>query len=255
MAQARAAAGRALELDPSLAEAHCSLGLLIALYEWKWAEAEGHFRRALDLNPGYATTHHWLACDFLPIFGRLDEAMREIEIAIALDPLSSIIAEGRAFLSILQRQYEQAELRLRGIIDANPSFFRAHATLGRTLIQLKRYEEAIQELERAKVLAGDLPTILAAMGQAYGFSGQESQARQILTELETMRRHSHAPATSLALTCLSIGEIDTALTWLETAVQHREANVVLIGVHPAYDGLRGERRFKNLLADRLRLGA
>jgi TolB-like protein/Flp pilus assembly protein TadD len=249
MAQARAAAVRALDLDPSLAEAHCSLGFLIALYEWKWDEAEAHFRQALDLNPGYATTHHWLACDFLPIFGRLDEAMREIEIAIALDPLSPIIAEGKAFLSILQRQYEQAESQLRLIIDAHPSFFRAYATLGRTLIQLKRYEEAIRMLECAKALGGDLATILAAMGQAYGLSGHETITRGILSELETRRRHSHAPATSLALTCLSIGEIDNAITWLERAVHSREGNVVLLGVHPVYDSLRGDPRFEKLLAE------
>jgi serine/threonine-protein kinase len=249
MSQARAAAVRALELDPSLAEAHCSLGLLIALYEWKWDEAEAHFRQALDLNPGYATTHHWLACDFLPIFGRLEEAMREIEIAIALDPLSPTIAEGKAFIWILQKEYEQAESQLRRVIDAHPSFFRAYATLGRTLIQLKRYEEAIQMLERAKALGGDLATILAAIGQAYGFSGHETIARGILTELEAKRRRSHAPATSLALTCLSIGEADNAFTWLEKAVHNRESNVVLIGVHPAYDRLRGEKRFEKLLTE------
>jgi serine/threonine-protein kinase len=255
MAQARAAAVRALEIDPSLGEAHCSLGLLIALDEWKWAEAEAHFRRALDLNPGYATTHHWLACDFLPIFGRFEEAMREIEIALALDPLSPIIAEGKVFLFLLQRQYEIAELEVRGIIDANPSFFRAYATLGRILIQTQRYDEAIQMLERARALAGDLPTIMGAMGQAYGLSGHASKARHALARLETMRSFSYAPATCLALTCLGLGQFDRALTWLEKGVDRRESNVVLIGVHPAYDDLRGDSRFEKLVADHLGLRA
>jgi TolB-like protein/Tfp pilus assembly protein PilF len=114
LVQAKEAARRALDIDPSLGEAHCSLGLLLTLHEWKWTEAEAHFRRALDLNPGYATAHHWLACDFLPIFGRFEEAMREIKIAVALDPLSPIISEGQAFLLILQRRYEEAEVLVRG---------------------------------------------------------------------------------------------------------------------------------------------
>ncbi|MFL6354181.1 MAG: tetratricopeptide repeat protein [Bryobacteraceae bacterium] len=247
LVQAKAAARRALEIDPSLGEAHCSLGLLIALHDWKWSEAETHFRRALDLNPGYATAHHWLACDFLPIFGRFDEAMREIEIAVALDPLSPIISEGHVFLLILQRRYEQAEVLLRSIISSKPWFLRAYATLGRILMQMGRNEEAIESLERATSHIGNLPTILGALGQAYGRSGKVESARQMLTRLETMRAVSYAPATCLALTCLGLGDTDAALTWLEKGVDHRESNVVLIGVHPVYDDLRGHPRFKKLV--------
>jgi serine/threonine-protein kinase len=248
LVQAKAAARRALEIDPSLGEAHCSLGLLIALHEWKWTEAEDHFRRALDLNPGYATTHHWLACDFLPIFGRFEEAMREIEIAVALDPLSPIISEGQAFLLILQRRYEEAEVLVRAMINAKSSFFRAHATLGRVLMQMRRNDEAIEMLEHATARLGDVPTILGALGQAYGRSGKLEKARRMLTRLETMRSVSYAPATCLALTCLGLGQIDQALMWLEKGVDHHESNVVLIGVHPAYDDLRGDPRFEKLVA-------
>jgi TolB-like protein/Tfp pilus assembly protein PilF len=254
LVQAKIAARRALEIDPSLGEAHCSLGLLIALHEWKWREAEAHFRRALDLNPGYATAHHWLACDFLPIFGRFEEAMREIEIAVALDPLSSIISEGRAFLLILQRRYEEAEAMVRATIDANPSFFRAYATLGRVLMQMRRNEEAIEMLERAITRTGALPTLLGALGQAYGRNGKFDDAHRMLTRLETLRSTSYAPATSLALTCVGLGQIDDALMWLEKGLDGREFNVVLIGVHPAYDDLRGAPRFEKLV-ERLGLRA
>jgi TolB-like protein/Tfp pilus assembly protein PilF len=246
--QARAAAERALEIDPSLGEAHCSLGLLIALHEWKWEEAEGHFRRALDLNPGYATAHHWLACDFLPVSGRFEEAMREIEIALALDPLSPTISEGQAFLLILQRRYEEAETLVRALINDKPSYFRAYATLGRVLMQMRRNEEAIEMLEHATAHLGDPPTVLGALGQAYGRSGKLENAHRMLTRLETMRSVSYAPATCLALTCLGLGQIDQALTWLERGLDRREFNVVLMGIHPAYDDLRGDPRFKNLVA-------
>jgi serine/threonine-protein kinase len=248
LVQAKAAARRALEIDPSLGEAHCSLALLIALHEWKWAEAEEHFRRALDLNPGYATAHHWLACDFLPIFGRFEEAMREIEIAVALDPLSPIISEGQAFLLILQRRYEEAEVLVRAMLDAKPSFFRAYATLGRVLVQMGRHDEGIEMLERAITRVGALPTILGALGQAYGRSGEVEKARRMLTRLETMRSISYTPASCLALTCSGLGQIDDAITWLEKGVEQRELNVGLIGVHPAYDDLRGDSRFEKLVA-------
>ena len=248
MAQARAAAIRALDIDPSLGEAHCSLGLLIALHDRNWAEAERHFLRALDLNPGYATTHHWLAADFLPIVGRLDEAMREIEIAMALDPLSGIIAEGKAFLLMLQRRYEEAEAQLRSMIDITPSFSKQYATLGRVLIQMRRYGDAMQVLDRSRAETGDLGTILGAIGEAYGRNGQAAQARTMLARLEEMRTVSYAPATALALTCLGLGERDRALMWLEQGVDRRESNVVWIGVHPAYDDLRGDPRFEKLVA-------
>jgi tetratricopeptide (TPR) repeat protein len=196
LVRAKAAARRALGIDPSLGEAHCSLGLLIALHDWKRTDAEAHFRQALDLNPGYATAHHWLACDFLPVFGRFEEAMREIEIAVALDPLSPIIREGQAFLLILQRRYEDAEVLVRSRINSKPSFFRAYATLGRVLMQMGRNDEAIEMLEHAITGAGDLPTIVGALGQAYGRSGNFDNAHRILTRLETMRTLSYAPATS-----------------------------------------------------------
>lgn len=247
---AKAAALRALEIDPTLGEAHCSLGFLIAITEWNWAEAEVHFRRALDLNPGYATTHHWLAVDFLPIFGRLDEAVRELEIARVLDPLSPIIAEGKGFLLVLQRQYDKAEAEFRRLLDANPSYHRVYAALGRVLLQSGRYEEAIEMLERATQLLTNAPTAWGALGQAYGLSGRSLQARQVLTRLETMRSVSYAPAASLAITCLGLGWIDQALRWLEEAIRCREPNLVHINVHPAYDALRGDPRFEKLM-DRL----
>jgi serine/threonine-protein kinase len=253
IAQARAAATRALEIDPSLGEAHCSLGLMIAIYDWNWREAEAHFRRALDLNPGYATTHHWLAIDFLPIFGRLEEAMREIEIAMALDPLSPIIAEGKAFLLMMQGQYEKSEALFRAMMDANPSHHRNYSALGRLLIQCGRYEEAIQMLERALGIAGSLPTFLGAMGQACGLAGHVSRAREILARLESMRSRNYAPATSLALTCIGLGQREQALTWLEEAANRREPGVVRIGTHPAYDALRGHPRFEHLVSRRLGL--
>lgn len=248
MPQARAAALRALDIDPSLGEAHCSLALLFGTHEWKWAEAEAHYRRALDLNPGYAPAHHWFACDFLTILGRLDEAMREIEIAQALDPLSPIIAEGKAFVLVLQRRHDEAIAHLREILRAEPSFYKGHTGIGRALIQLGRYDEAIVNLERGAAIAGDVAKILGALGQAYGLAGQQSRAREILRQLESLQTRRHVPATSFALIHLGLDDRQRALDYLEAGFDRRESNVALLAVHPAYDALRGEPRFEKLVA-------
>ena len=94
---ARSAARRALEIDPGLAEAHASLGLIRSIYDWDWVEAERHYQRAFDLNPGYATAHHWYSVDYLTLLGRFEEAFEEIDLAERLDPLSPIIREGKRF--------------------------------------------------------------------------------------------------------------------------------------------------------------
>jgi tetratricopeptide (TPR) repeat protein len=249
--QAKNAARRALGMDPSLGEAHCSLATLITMCDWNWIDAEFHFRRALALNPGYATTHHWFAVDFLSIFGRFDEAQREIEIAAALDPLSPGISEGRAFLFMLCGQYDQAEELLQNLIATNPRYGKAYAALGRTLIQSGQYEKAIQMLARAAAMLNDVPTVLGAMGQAYGLNRDLSRALELLDRLKAIRKVSYAPATALAITCLGIGDIHQALDWLEEGVERREPNVNLLGVHPAYDRLRGHPRLETLIRQRL----
>ena len=247
MPLAKASALRALAIDPSLGEAHCSLGLIAGTHEWNWEAAEAHFRQALYLNPGYATTHHWFACDFLAVFGRFEEALKELDIALALDPMSLIIAEGKSFLFLLQRDYAEAETQLRAILESNPAFYKAYTSLGRVYIQMGRYHDAIEMLERGRSLAGDLPTILGAMGQAYGRSGQVEKGREILALLETMRGRQYAPATTLALTHLGLEQHNLAIAWLEEGLDRRESNVVLLRVHPAYDELRANPAFDGLV--------
>src|SRR5262249_53011778 len=108
MPAARSAADKALEIDPTLAEAQASLCLIRSSYCWEWSEAEEHYQRAIDLNPGYATAHHWFAVDFLAMLGRIEEAFIEIDIAQQLDPLSPMIREGKGFLLMLSRRYDEA---------------------------------------------------------------------------------------------------------------------------------------------------
>jgi serine/threonine-protein kinase len=244
MPRAREAALRALDADPRSAEAHASFGMIRGLYDWEWLESEALFRRALELDPGYATAHHWFAIDILAALGRFEEAHEEIESARRLDPLSLIIAEGHAYLFTLARRYDEAVAGFRGLLDLDPSYYKAYSSLGRAHVQQGRYDEAVTAFEKARELAGDLPSILAALGQAHGMAGRPEAARTLLARLRELEASdSFVPATSYALVHSGLGERDRALDWLEAALVRREMSLTLINVHPAYDALREEPRF------------
>lgn len=249
---AKAAAERAIALDPGLAEPHASLALIRGLWEWEWEEAGRLYERAIELNPGYATAHHWLGCDHYAILGRLDGALAEISIAVQLDPLSSIILEGRAYIHMLARRYEAAIQGFREILAFDPTFYKAFTSLGRTYAHMGRYAEALALLQKGRALAGDLPSILGAMGQVYGMAGDARKARELLAQLEQLAQARHVPSTCFALLHLGLGEKRKSLEWLERGCELRESSLTTLKVHPGWDALRGEARFEELLR-RLRL--
>jgi TolB-like protein/Flp pilus assembly protein TadD len=247
MPAAESAARKALEIDPTLAEAHASLGLIRSLYAWEWAEAEQHYRRAMELNPGYATTHYWLAIDYFGRLGRWEEAFQEIEIALQLDPLSPIIRQGKGYLLMLSKRYDEAIEEYRQTLDLDCFFYRAFTSMGRAYTQKGMYEDAIAMLQKGRSLSGDLPSILGALGQTYALAKRPADARRLLEELAELAKRRHVASTCFALIHLGLGEKEQALDWLETGARGRELALAGLKVHPAYDGLRGEARFEALL--------
>jgi len=250
--QAKAAAERAIALDPDLAEPHASLAFIRGLYEWEWEDAERLYQRAIALNPGYATAHHWLGCDHYAMLGRFDEALDEIAIAMQLDPLSGIIQEARAYIFMLRGEHEAAIAAYRELQAFDPAFYKGYTSMGRAYAQMGRYAEALAMLEKGRSLAGDLPSILGAMGQVCALSGDERRARGLLAELERLAQTRYVSSTSFALVWLGLGEKAKALDWLEKGCGLRESSLATLKVHPVYDWLRGEPRFQELLR-RLRL--
>ncbi len=247
MPEAKAAALRALELDPLLGEAHASLGLIGSLYEWQWEEAGRHYRRAIELSPGYATARHWYACDYLALLGRTDEALAEMDIAIQLDPLSHVMHESLAYVLMLARRYEESLVQTEKVAELNPFFFKAYTHRGRIYIQMGRYAEAIELLEKGRALAPDIPSLVGALGQAHGLAGHTAKARAVLDELAGMAKTVHVPHTAFAVTHLGLGEKERALDWLEAGCAAHSLAVAPLKVHPVYDELRGEPRFQALL--------
>jgi TolB-like protein/Tfp pilus assembly protein PilF len=250
---AKAAALRAIELDPLLAEAYPSLALIRSHHDREWEESEALYRKAIALNPGYATAHLWLGGDCLALLGRLDEALEELETALELDPLSAITHEIRGFIHMLMRDYEEAIRCYREILEFDPSSFRAYAAIGRALGFQGNYTEALSMLEKARSMEDGVPSILAAMGQIFGLSGDRASAQGVLARLEALARERYISSTCLAVVHLGQGDKDRALDCLEHGCEQRELSLASIGVHPVYDQLRGEPRFQALIK-RLRLG-
>jgi TolB-like protein/Flp pilus assembly protein TadD len=244
---AKSAARKALEIDPNIAEAHASLGLIRSIYDWDWPEAGDHYRKAMDLNPGYATAHHWFAVDYLAMLGRIEEAFVEIRLAQQLDPLSPIIREGTGFLFMLSKRYEEALDEYRQMLELDSYFYKAFTAMGRTYTQMGKYEEAIAMLQKGRSLSGDVPNILGCLGQTYALAGRPAEARRMLAELAELSRRRNVPSTCCALIHVGLGEKDQALAWLEKACDNRELPLSVLKVHPAYDDLRGEPRFQAIL--------
>jgi tetratricopeptide (TPR) repeat protein len=243
--KARAAARRAIELDGTLAEAHASMGLLAMNFDWDWATAEKEYQRAIELNPNYATAHHWYA-EYLAAVGRADESVAEIGRARALDPLSVIINSDTGKYLYFARRYDEAIAQFQKTLEMDANFFDAHFYLSFTYAEKGLYAEAISQLERAKS-SDDRTLVLAGFGYVYGRQGRKDAARQVLKELRQLSRHSRLAPIALAIVYAELGEEDQALAWLEQGYDVRSVGLTGLKSAPAYDSLRPDPRFADLL--------
>ncbi len=244
MQKARAAALRALEIDQGLTEAHTALALIVQNYDWDWQTAEKEYRRAIELNPNYATAHHWYA-EHLALLGRFDEALRESERARQLDPLSLIIAADNGEILYYSRQYDRAIQQFRAVQEMEPSFGRARLVV-HAYIEKGMFAEARAEVERW--LRTD-PNLWAWSELAYvcGRSDQQAQAQRALEKLQGLNRHEQMDAEGVIWAYIGMGKKDQAFQWLEKAYSQHSNALTKLKVEPAYDPLRGDPRFQDLL--------
>ena len=245
--KAKEAAQRAIALDELLAEAHTSLAFALMCYDRDWHEAETQFVRALQLNPGYATTHHWYA-EFLMTQGRLEEAIDAAERAAQLDPLGLIIKTVVAMAYYFARQYERSAEIGREILDMEPRFTPAHIWLGLAYLQLGLEREAIDVFRAEHDLSPERPTTLAFLGAAYARRGDRVDAERILTDLAAVDDRVYVAAFDRALIELYLGRREAALDALEAAEQECAVWLTWAKVDPMLDPLRDEPRFQHILA-------
>lgn len=243
--RAKTAALKALELDPTLAEAYTSLGYIASTYEWDFPSAEKNFKRALDLNPNYATAHHWYGLTYLSYVGRHEEAIRETQRAAELDPLSLIInaSYGRAFY--YAKQYDKAIEQFRKTVELDPSFVRAHLYLGWTYEAKGMFNEAIAEYEKPRAL-DDRPVIVASLAHGLAVAGRREEAQKLLNELNDLSQRRYVSAYDLSLIHTGLGENDRAFQLLEKAYQERSSALSWLRVDQRLDKLRSDPRFSDL---------
>jgi len=244
--KAKAAALKALELDDSLAEARTSLAAITGLYDHDWQGAERKFRRAIEMNPGYANAHHWRALN-LDEMGRVDESVAEINRALELDPLSMIINANVAVLLYHARRYDQAieQLRRASEMDSKLPPVQAQALLGMVYEQKGMYREAIAELQECVRSPEVAPFSLGALGHAYAAAGQRNKALKILEQLKALSKQRRVDPRAMAEVYVGLGDKDQTIAWLEQV--YRQGSYGL-RADPRFDCLRSEPRFQALLA-------
>jgi TolB-like protein/DNA-binding winged helix-turn-helix (wHTH) protein/Flp pilus assembly protein TadD len=242
--KAKAAAIKALELDNTLGEAHNSLAFVLDGFDWDFESAGKQFRRAIELNPGYATAHHWYAWH-LSLLGRFDEAVAEMKKAENLDPLSLIINADLAELLDLAHFYDESIRQSRKTIEMDPNFALAHNQLAQAYLQKHMYEEAVAELKAAVQLSGGSPTCVANLARAYVASGKRSEALELLSDLKKRSSPSYSNAAEIAMIYASLGDADQALSWLEKGYEERFNPGVLL--RPGFDPLRSDPRFEEIM--------
>jgi TolB-like protein/Tfp pilus assembly protein PilF len=246
MPRAKAAAVRALDLDNSLAEAHTSLAYVLAFNEWNWTAAEKEFKRAIKLNPNYATARHWYGI-FLVLISRPEEGIASVKRAQELDPLSLIINTEVGWAYYLTRQYDKAIKQYRATIELEPGFSVAHFFLGEAYAQKGMRKEAIAELRKAVELSGGSPLMKGVLGHVYALSGERDKALAILHELEQLMTKRYVSPFIFALFYVGLGDKDQAFIWLERAYEHKSILLGWINVEPMLNSLHDDERFADLL--------
>jgi tetratricopeptide (TPR) repeat protein len=249
---ARAAAKKAVQLDPSLAEGHISAGIVSGFFDWDWPAAERDFKKAIDLNPSLADGHHWYA-HMLEAVGRPDQGLSELKVAHDLDALYPLIDEDMALAYFYRGDYETALAQVRKLLELQPDFWRVHNLLGKVYRQKRMFTEAIAEFELAARLSGSNVISSAALGHAYAVSGRTNEARVILKDLINRSKKSYVDPEPIAEIYLGLGEKDEALRWLEGSCSaHVPRFAWLAKREPLFDSIRSDPHFQQLLK-RMRL--
>ena len=237
-----AAAERALNLDPTLAEAHTALGSARAHYSWDWKAAEENFAEAIALNPQYALAHAYYAL-MLAATGRFERARDAISRAQQLDPLSQILNALVGWVAFYARRTEDAIRQYRLTIEMEPTFPVAHSFLGFAYLAQGKHEEALAEF----LAIPDYRTALGGLGNAFAKCGRADDARGVLTKMERLAATTYVSSFSRAMVHIGLGERDLALTALERACDERGYTMSYVAVAPIVDDLRSEPRFAAIL--------
>jgi len=245
-ALARRYALQALELDDTLPEAHTSLAWVQFAYDWDWEAAERSYRRALELNPGYATGHHWYSFVLL-VSGQAEQALVEAHTALELDPSSISIRRGLGWLYYYTRRYESAVYHLRRAIAMNPTSEDTYRILGLVLTQQGAYAEAERAFREAITLSPELSYATAGVAHVLALRGRRREAEALLAELEARARDHYVSPVAFCIAHLGLRNVDQVFKWLERAHQDRRGWLTYLKVEPMCDAVKDDPRFAEFL--------
>lgn len=245
-AAAKQAASKAVDLDPTAAEAYSALGFATVTHDFDWAVAEAQHRRAIEINPNYATGHHWYGFH-LTMVGRFDEAIREMLRARELDPLSPSIMQGLGWAYYHARRYKESITTYQSMLEGAPDFSYGLATYAWTLRHAGKADDAIGVAEKALDLSSGGQFFIAGLGVAYAAAGRSGDARAALERLREVSVRSYVSPYQRALIHLLLGERERSLALLQEAYANNDGWLVWLGVEPQFDPLRGEPAFEELL--------
>jgi TolB-like protein/Tfp pilus assembly protein PilF len=245
--RANEAALKALEIDDTLAEAHTSLAKIKTVYDWDRSGADREFRRAIELNPSYATAHQWYG-EALGQMGRLNEAVAQYKRALELDPLSLVINRNMGFIFIVEREYDQAIEQERKTLEIEPNFGGARYLLGQAYILKSLYKEAIAEAEKDVLISPRSVDALSWLGYTYAVAGGRAEALKVIDKLTQLSKQMHVPPSYMAAIHVGLVEKDKAFEWLEKGYEERSIGFGFgINPDPIWDPLRSDPRFADLL--------
>lgn len=247
MPKAKEAALNALAIDNTLAEAHASLAHVLMNYDWNWSEAENHFKTSLELDPDYATGRQWYAIHYLTAKGRWEDALREMKLALELEPTSLVMNSFMGATLYFAGRYDEAIEQCRKTIEMDPTFAVAHWHLGLAYEQKGRFDEAIAEFNSAITQSRGSPLMKAALGHAYAKSNRKGEATLILDELKDLSRHRYIASYEVAAIYVALGDIEQAFRLLEQASRERSFHLVYLNVWPQFSVVRSDPRFQDLV--------
>jgi TolB-like protein/DNA-binding winged helix-turn-helix (wHTH) protein/tetratricopeptide (TPR) repeat protein len=242
--KATAAATKALALDDSLGEAHTSLAFALDLYGWDWAAAETEYKLAIKLSPGYATAHLWYAWHLI-LMGQNSEGLFELRKAESLDPLSLIISADMADALCIAHRYDDAVQQSKKTLQLDPNFAIGHYELGQAFEQKHMHDEAAAQFQKAIDISGHSGVLDSSLAYVYAVLGRTEEAIKIAKGLEARRDQNPSAEANIALIYVGLGDHDQAMIWLNKGYEARFNPSILL--RPAFDPLRSDARFKELL--------
>jgi TolB-like protein/DNA-binding winged helix-turn-helix (wHTH) protein/lipopolysaccharide biosynthesis regulator YciM len=244
--KARANAAKAIELDPNIAEGHAALALVEFYYDWNWKQSEEEFRRAIELNPNYATAHQWYGY-YLTAMLRFPEAVEQAEAAQQIDPLSLSINTTLASRYRHAGRMDDAIRLNQRTLEMDPNFIPAHFSLAGVYEDQQNWPQALEEYKKVIAVSPSDPTGLAGAGFVYARLGQKDEARKIIAQLVEISKKHYVSSLQVASVFAGLGDASSAMLWLEKAYQQRESQMPFLSSDDHFESLHQDPRYQNLL--------